>query len=209
MSVKVAVVDYGLGNLHSVVKALAHAGADVIVAEHGSQLAGVDKIVLPGVGAFSDGMTGLTKAGHVEPLIAAAAAGVPMLGICLGAQLMLGHSEEFGSTAGLGIIPGKVVKIPSTGIKVPHVGWAQLAPQQEQVWQAGALRNTPPHTWTYFVHSYHMIPDDVSDLAATVQSGVHQITAAVARGNITGFQFHPEKSGQSGLDMLSAFLFDS
>jgi len=209
MSVKVAIVDYGLGNLHSVVKALAHAGAEVIVAENGEQLAGVDKIVLPGVGAFSDGMAGLLKAGHVEPLKAAAAAGVPILGICLGAQLMLGHSEEFGSTAGLGIIPGKVVKIPAAGIKVPHVGWAQLAPRQEQVWQSGALRKTPPLTWAYFVHSYHMIPDDVNDVAATVQSGAHQITAAVARDNITGFQFHPEKSGQSGLDMLSAFLFDS
>lgn len=209
MSVKVAVVDYGLGNLHSVVKALAHFGADVIVAEHGSQLEGVDKIVLPGVGAFSDGMAGLRKAGHIEPLKAAAASGKPLLGICLGAQLMLGHSEEFGSTEGLGIIPGKVVKIPSEGIKVPHVGWAQLAPQQEHVWKAGVLRKTPPQTWTYFVHSYHMIPDNAADLAATVQSGTHQITAAVARGNITGFQFHPEKSGHSGLDMLSAFLFDS
>lgn len=209
MSVKVAVVDYGLGNLHSVVKALAHAGAEVILAESGAQLAGVDKIVLPGVGAFSDGMAGLRKAGHVEPLQAAAAAGVPMLGICLGAQLMLGHSEEFGSTEGLGIIPGKVVKIPAEGIKVPHVGWARLELRQEHAWQAGALRKTPPQTWTYFVHSYHMIPDEVNDLAATVQSGAHQITAAVARGNITGFQFHPEKSGQSGLDMLSAFLFDS
>lgn len=209
MSVKVAVVDYGLGNLHSVVKALAHAGADVFVAENGEQLAGADKIVLPGVGAFSDGMAGLTKAGHVEPLRAAAASGKPILGICLGAQLMLGRSEEFGITEGLGIIAGKVVKIPGEGIKVPHVGWAQLAPQQEAVWQTGALRKTPPLTWTYFVHSYQMIPDDAKDIAATVQSGAHQITAAVSRGNITGFQFHPEKSGQSGLDMLSAFLFDS
>jgi len=209
MSVRVAVVDYGLGNLHSVVKALAHAGADVFVAENGEQLADADKIVLPGVGAFSDGMAGLMRAGHVEPLRAAAAAGKPILGICLGAQLMLSHSEEFGITEGLGIIAGKVVKIPGEGIKVPHVGWAQLAPQQEAVWQTGALRKTPPLTWTYFVHSYQMIPDDAKDIAATVQSGAHQITAAVSRGNITGFQFHPEKSGQSGLDMLSAFLFDS
>ena len=209
MSVKVAVVDYGLGNLHSVVKALAHLGAEVIVAEHGSQLEGVDKIVLPGVGAFNDGMAGLMKAGHVDPLKAAAAAGKPLLGICLGAQLMLEHSEEFGSTAGLGIIAGKVVKIPGAGIKVPHVGWARLVPQQEHAWKTGPLRQTPPHTWAYFVHSYHMIPDNAEDRAATVLSGPHQITAAVARGNITGFQFHPEKSGQSGLDMLSAFLFDS
>ena len=208
MSVKVAVVDYGLGNLHSVAKALTHLGAEVILAEHGSQLADVDKIVLPGVGAFSDGMAGLHNAGHVEALKAAATAGKPILGICLGAQLMLSQSEEFGTTAGLGLIPGKVIKIPSEGIKVPHVGWAQLEPRQEQAWKQGSLRNTPPQTWTYFVHSYHMQPDDASDVAATVQSGAHQITAAVARGNITGLQFHPEKSGQKGLDMLKAFLFE-
>lgn len=208
MSVKVAVVDYGLGNLHSVAKALAHLGAEVILAEHGAQLADVDKIVLPGVGAFSDGMSGLHNAGHVEALKAAAAAGKPILGICLGAQLMMSQSEEFGVTAGLGLIPGKVVKIPSEGIKVPHVGWAQLEPAQEQAWQTGALRDTPPQTWAYFVHSYQMIPDDAADLAATVHSGPHRITAAVARGSITGFQFHPEKSGQKGLDMLKAFLFD-
>lgn len=208
MSVKVAVVDYGLGNLHSVEKALAHLGAEVILAEHGSQLADVDKIVLPGVGAFSDGMAGLHNAGHVEALKAAAAAGKPILGICLGAQLMLSQSEEFGITEGLGLIPGKVVKIPSAGIKVPHVGWAQLAPSQDAAWTTGALRVTPPQTWTYFVHSYQMIPEDPSDIAATVNSGPHRLTAAVARGNITGFQFHPEKSGQKGLDMLKAFLFD-
>ncbi|MBL9133701.1 MAG: imidazole glycerol phosphate synthase subunit HisH [Verrucomicrobiaceae bacterium] len=207
MSVKVAVVDYGLGNLHSVEKALAHLGAEVIVAESGSQLAGVDKIVLPGVGAFSDGMAGLRKAGHIEPIKAAAAAGTPILGICLGAQLMLSGSEEFGTTEGLGLIPGKVVKIPSEGIKVPHVGWARLEPTQDAAWKTGPLRATPPQTWTYFVHSYHMVPDEAADLAATVHSGPHQITAAVSRANITGFQFHPEKSGQKGLDMLKAFLF--
>lgn len=207
MSVKVAVVDYGLGNLHSVEKALAHLGADVFLAENGSQLAGVDKIVLPGVGAFSDGMAGLRKAGHIEAIKAAAAAGTPLLGICLGAQLMLGQSEEFGTTEGLGLIPGKVVKIPSDGIKVPHVGWARLEKTQEHCWTSGPLRATEPQTWTYFVHSYHMVPDDAADIASTVHSGPHQITAAVSRGNITGFQFHPEKSGQKGLDMLKAFLF--
>jgi glutamine amidotransferase len=207
MSVKVAVVDYGLGNLHSVKKALAHLGADVFLAENGSQLAGVDKIVLPGVGAFSDGMAGLRKAGHIEAIKAAVAAGTPFLGICLGAQLMLDQSEEFGTTEGLGLIPGKVVKIPSVGIKVPHVGWARLEKKQEYCWTIGPLRATAPQTWTYFVHSYHMVPDDAADIASTAHSGPHQITAAVSRGNITGFQFHPEKSGQKGLDMLKAFLF--
>ncbi len=206
MSVKVAVVDYGLGNLHSVVKALMHAGADVIVADHGAQLAGVDKIVLPGVGAFSDGMAGLHKAGHVEPLQTAAAAGVPMLGICLGAQLMLGHSEEFGSTTGLGIIPGKVVKIPSAGIKVPHVGWARLQPCRPQASENGLFRGMFAHAWMYFVHSYHMLPDRVEDLAATIRCGEHEITAVVSHKNIHGFQFHPEKSGECGIHLLNNFV---
>ncbi len=209
MSIKVAVVDYGLGNLHSVVKALAHLGAEVTLAETGEQLQEADKIVLPGVGAFSDGMAGLQKAGHAEAIKEAVAAGKPLLGICLGAQLLLGESEEFGHHQGLGVIPGKVVRLPNEGVKVPHVGWAQLAPKQEAVWKQGTLRKTPAGTWVYFVHSYHMLPERVEDLAATVQSGPHQVTAVVARGNITGFQFHPEKSGQAGLDMLSAFLFDS
>jgi glutamine amidotransferase len=207
VSVKVAVIDYGLGNLHSVEKALAHLGADVFLAESGSQLNGVDKIVLPGVGAFKDGMAGLTKASHVEAIKSAAAAGTPILGICLGAQLMLSQSEEFGAIEGLGLIPGKVVKIPATGIKVPHVGWARLEKNQADCWTSGPLRTTEPRTWAYFVHSYHMVPDDASEIASTVHSGPHQITAAVSRGNITGFQFHPEKSGRKGLDMLRAFLF--
>jgi glutamine amidotransferase len=207
VSVKVAVIDYGLGNLHSVEKALAHLGADVFLAESGSQLTGVDKIVLPGVGAFKDGMAGLRKASHVEAIKAAVAAGTPILGICLGAQLMLSHSEEFGTIEGLGLIPGKVVKIPANGIKVPHVGWARLEKHQEGCWTSGPLRTTEPQTWAYFVHSYHMVPEDALDIASTVHSGPHQITAAVSRGNITGFQFHPEKSGRKGLDMLNAFLF--
>ncbi len=209
MSVRVAVIDYGLGNLHSVEKALAHLGADVFLAERGTQLAGVDKIVLPGVGAFKDGMAGLRKANHIEFIKAAVVVGTPILGICLGAQLMLSQSEEFGIIEGLGLIPGKVVKIPANGIKVPHVGWARLEKNQDDCWTSGPLRTTEPQTWTYFVHSYHMVPDDASDIASTVHSGPHQITAAVSRGNITGFQFHPEKSGRKGLDMLKAFLFAS
>lgn len=203
---KIAVVDYGLGNLHSVEKALAHLGAEVIVAEHGSQLAGADKIVLPGVGAFSDGMAGLQKAGHVEALKAAAAAGTAILGICLGAQLLLTESEEYGLTQGLDLIPGRVVKIPAEGIKVPHVGWARLNPVQRQAWESGTLRNTPEQTWVYFIHSFHMLPARHEDLAATVRCGPHEVTACVAHGNITGFQFHPEKSGEWGIHLLRNFV---
>lgn len=203
---KIAVVDYGLGNLHSVAKALAHLGAEVVMAEEGAQLAAADKIVLPGVGAFRDGMAGLQQRGHVAPLHAAAAAGKPILGICLGAQLLLSESEEFGHTPGLGLIPGRVCKIPAEGVKVPHVGWARLEPSVSEGWKSGPLARTAPGTWTYFVHSFHMIPTDGADLAATVMAGPHRITAAVTRGRIAGLQFHPEKSGQPGLEMIRTFL---
>jgi glutamine amidotransferase len=205
---KIAIVDYGLGNLHSVEKALAYLGAEVVMAESGALLADADKIVLPGVGAFRDGMSGLQARGHVEALQAAAAAYKPILGICLGAQLLLSESEEFGRTRGLGLIPGRVVKIPAEGIKVPHVGWARLQPAQNGCWTSGVLRHTPELMWAYFVHSYHMVPVEAADVAATVVSGPHTITAAVCRGAITGLQFHPEKSGQPGLDMIKAFLMN-
>lgn len=203
---KIAIVDYGLGNLHSVEKALVHLNADVIIAESGTQLATADRIVLPGVGAFRDGMAGLRQRDHVHALKAAALAGRPILGICLGAQLLLSESEEFGVTEGLNLIPGRVVRIPSEGIKVPHVGWARLLPEGTNCWKTGLLRRTPPQTWAYFVHSFHMVPNNPNDLAATVTSGIHSITAAICRGKITGFQFHPEKSGPSGLEMLRAFI---
>lgn len=201
----VTVVDYGLGNLHSVIKALAHVGATVAVAEDAAGIAAAERLVLPGVGAFADGMAGLAARGQVEALRAYAAAGRPLAGICLGAQLLLGESDEFGRHAGLGIIPGRVALIPSAGVKVPHVGWNRLRPGPAG-WAGSALAGTAPGTWAYFVHSYHMLPDDPAAVLATAAHGPHVITAAVRRGAITGFQFHPEKSGQAGLAMLAAFL---
>lgn len=209
MKIRVAIVDYGLGNLHSVEKALEHIGAEVVMAENGAQLSAVDKIVLPGVGAFSDGMAGLRKAGHVEALKTAADVGTPILGICLGAQLMLSQSEEFGITEGLGLIPGRVVGIPTDGIKVPHTGWGRLERRHAHTWEHGPLRLTPELSWAYFVHSFHMLPEREEDLVATVRCGRHHITAVVAHGNITGFQFHPEKSGDAGIHMLRSFVFDA
>jgi glutamine amidotransferase len=208
MSIKVAVVDYGLGNLHSVETALVHLGVQVIVAKNGAQLEKADKILLPGVGAFRDGMEGLHRGGHIEPLKAAAAAGTPLLGICLGAQLMLSRSEEFGHTEGLGLIPGRVVKIPSEGVKVPHVGWARLESVLTQTWKTCPLINTPEGTWVYFVHSFHMLPESAEDVIATAHHGTHKLTACVGKGNVTGFQFHPEKSGTWGIHMLRNFVFE-
>jgi glutamine amidotransferase len=203
----VHLVDYGLGNLHSVIKALNHLGATVTVAEDGAALAGAGLVLLPGVGAFADGMAGLERRGHAAALRAHAAAGRPLAGICLGAQLLLDASEEFGEHAGLGIIPGRVVRIPGAGVKVPHVGWNRLEPAAP--WAGTPLAGTAPGTWGYFVHSFHMVPRDRADVLAVTRHGPHTLTAAVRRGAVTGFQYHPEKSGQAGLAQLAAFLSET
>jgi glutamine amidotransferase len=204
---RVTVVDYGLGNLHSVIKALVYLGAEVSVAEDGAQLASAERVVLPGVGAFPDGMAGLQRRGHIEALRSYAASGRPLAGICLGAQVMLDGSDEFGSHHGLGLIPGRVVRIPSEGVKVPHVGWNRILPYAS--WDRTPLRGTSPGTWAYFVHSYHMMPTTSAHLLAVAKHGSHDITAVIGHGAIIGFQFHPEKSGQPGLAMLTAFLKDT
>lgn len=203
---KVSIVDYGLGNLHSVIKALAHLGGSVETASDAEGIANAERLVLPGVGAFADGMRGLGERGQVQALRDYAASGRPLAGICLGAQLMLSEGREFGAHAGLGIIPGVVERIPDRGVKVPHVGWNRLLPANGRTWAGTPLATTPVATWTYFVHSYQMIPTDPADLLSVVRHGDHTITAAVARGRIIGFQYHPEKSGQSGLAMLREFL---
>ncbi|NJK93068.1 MAG: imidazole glycerol phosphate synthase subunit HisH, partial [Blastochloris sp.] len=187
-------------------KALLHLGAKVSVATQGAELKTADRIILPGVGAFADGMEGLRRAGHDQALREAVDAGKPLLGICLGAQMLLGGSEEFGTYAGLGIIEGQVVRIPESGIKVPHVGWKCLERPEGISWEGTPLALTAEGTWAYFVHSYHMKPTESDQVLAVVRSGDHLITAAIRRGAVTGFQFHPEKSGQAGLDMLRAFL---
>jgi glutamine amidotransferase len=206
MKTHVTIVDYGLGNLHSVQKALAHLGAQVEMAESGAGIERAERLVLPGVGAFSDGMNGLRTRGQVEPLRAYAASGRPLLGICLGAQLLMAESEEFGRHKGLGMIAGRVVEVPREGVKVPHVGWARLQPPPHRDWSGTLLRGTPPGTWAYFVHSFHAVPENPADICAVTRYGPHQITAVVARGRVAGFQFHPEKSGPAGLTMLEAFL---
>ncbi len=206
MKPRVTVVDYGLGNLHSVIKALAFVGAEVDVAGSGAEIARAERLVLPGVGAFADGMAGLRERGQVAALREFAAGGRPFIGICLGAQLLLSESEEFGQSEGLGIIPGRVAMIPAGEAKVPHVGWARLQPPEGRTWAGTLLEQTAAGTWGYFVHSLHCVPTDAADVLATVQPGPHQITAAVRRGRVTGFQFHPEKSGQQGLAILQSFV---
>jgi imidazole glycerol-phosphate synthase subunit HisH len=203
---RVVVIDYGLGNLHSVVKALRHEGAEVVVSQEPSEVRGADRLVLPGVGAFRDGMEGLRSRNLVEPVLEFAATGRPFLGICLGMQLLLGESEEFGHHVGLGIIPGKVVLIPrAPGRKVPHIGWNRIQPAGSG-WADTPLEPLEPGTMTYFVHSYTAVPARDEDRLADADHAGFRISAAVRKANVVGTQFHPEKSGSAGLLVLARYL---
>jgi glutamine amidotransferase len=206
MKPKVTIIDYGAGNLHSVTKAFVRLEAEVEIAETAELVDGARCLILPGVGAFGEGMEGLRKRGLVEPLQRYAASGRPLIGICLGAQLLMEESEEFGRHEGLGIVPGKVTLLPRNGAKIPHVGWRQIYPASDGVWQGSLLEETPLQTWTYFVHSYQCVPADPQHFCALADYGREAITAAVRRDSVVGLQFHPEKSGTSGLAMLRTLL---
>lgn len=205
---RVTIVDYGLGNMHSVAKSFEHLGCEVEIAVDPSLIAKAQRLVLPGVGAFADGMAGLHARNLVPALREYGRQDRPLLGICLGAQLLLESSEEFGRHEGLGIIAGSVRSIPSAGVKIPHVGWARLLPPGDSQGFGGILQEIPSGTWAYFIHSYQMLPAQPEYLSAVCRHGPNTLNASVQRGSIHGTQFHPEKSGQAGLTMLRAFAFE-
>ena len=208
----VAVIDYGVGNLLSVSRGLEHCGAKVVVTSTPEVILSATRVVLPGVGAFANGMLELGKNGLDQVVLEVAAGNTPLLGICLGMQMLFDESEEFGDTRGLGLIPGKVITIPSTTLdnqpqKVPHIGWNSLQlPSGRDNWQNTLLRKIKPGDAVYFVHSYMVSPSDSEDLLADCYYGGKPVSAAVERGNICGTQFHPEKSGEVGLAILESFL---
>jgi imidazole glycerol-phosphate synthase subunit HisH len=204
---RVTVIDYGIGNLHSVVKALRHEGAEVTVTADPRDVPNAERLILPGVGAFPDGMRGLRERGLVEPLRAYAASGRPMLGICLGMQLMMGESEEFGRHEGLGIVPGRVVEIRrEAGFKVPQIGWNRIFAPNGHGWAGTPLSAVEEGAMVYFVHSFTAVPDREEDRLADSLYANQRISAAVRRGRVWGCQFHPEKSGTVGLGILRQFL---
>lgn len=198
-----ALIDYGAGNLRSVLHALKYLQAeDVQVVQNPSELKGVEKIILPGVGAFGAGMQKLHEQKLVEPIREAIADGVPYLGICLGMQFLFDYSDEMGIHEGLGVLSGKVTRFPAfENLKVPHMGWNILNPMQE----SALLENLPDTAYAYFVHSYYCLPEDESDILITVDYGI-TFTAGVEHANVFGVQFHPEKSQQVGLQILRNFL---
>jgi glutamine amidotransferase len=206
----VTIIDYGIGNILSVTRAFEHCGASVLLTDDPKKIIGADYLVLPGVGAFADGMAGLIERGLVEPIKAFAAKERPLLGICLGMQLMLDESEEFGANEGLGLIPGKVVAIPAVGSdgvphKIPHIGWNEITPPEPTSWQNSILEETPIGTPFYFVHSFTAFPEQQYRLADCNYNGV-LISAAIRNRNVYGCQFHPEKSGEAGLKIVTRFL---
>lgn len=203
----VTVVDYGIGNIHSVVKALKHVGASVILTADPDEVTSAARLVVPGVGAFADGMAKLRDRHLDKAVIDHAASGKPLLGICLGMQMLLSQSSEFGNHAGLDIISGSVIPlVPRDGVKVPQIGWNAMYPVGETTWTHPYLRGLPPDPMVYFVHSYTAAPTNEKDRLADADYGGQRVSAAIARDNVVGFQFHPEKSGQLGLDILSRFL---
>ncbi len=198
-----AVIDYGAGNLRSVLHALNYLGVESMrVVHHAHELQGTQKIILPGVGAFAAGMEQLEKQNLVKPLKQMLAAGTPYLGICVGMQFLFDRSEEMGDHAGLGVLQGKVARFPTAeNYKVPHIGWNQLQPARP----SPLMDNIEGDSYAYFVHSYYCVPEQAEDTIVTVDYGL-PFAAAVQRDNIYGVQFHPEKSQRIGLQILSNFL---
>jgi glutamine amidotransferase len=203
----ITIIDYEMGNLRSVEKAFEKLGHVVRVSSNPEDLLATDKIVLPGVGAFRDCINNLRAGGFVEPLLQHVASGKPLLGICVGMQMLFDESEEFGLHQGLGLVPGKVVRFPSgmeeggERLKVPHMGWNNLQIKKP----APIFKDTVDDSFVYFVHSYYCSADNPADVAATCRYGDIEFCAAVWRDNLMATQFHPEKSQAVGLEIFHNF----
>lgn len=209
---EVVVVDYGMGNLLSVRRGLEHCGATVKVTNDHDLILSAKRIVLPGVGAFAQGMAELKQQGLDSVMREVVSRGIPLLGICLGMQMLLDESEEFGVTTGLGLIPGRVVPVPATTTdgrpqKIPHIGWnSLLLPKGRENWTQTLLKDVHSGEDTYFVHSFMASPTNPEHRIADCLYGGMRVSAAIGRESVFGCQFHPEKSGAVGLKILKQFL---
>ncbi|WP_312693682.1 imidazole glycerol phosphate synthase subunit HisH [Caproiciproducens sp.] len=198
----IAVIDYGAGNLQSVVKAFHFIGCDILVTADQDELKQASAAVLPGVGAFGDAMNCLKRSDFINPVLDFIESGKPFLGICLGMQLLFEGSEETPGVNGLGVLKGRIIRIPAeTGLKIPHIGWNSLVVKEN----ASLFRNLEPNPYVYFVHSYYLKAENPDVVSSTTNYGV-EIDASVQRGNLFATQFHPEKSGKTGLQMLKNFV---
>ena len=198
----IAIIDYDAGNIKSVEKALQSLGQDVIITRDEDVLLSADKVILPGVGAFGDAMERLNEYGLVNVIKKIVDKKTPFLGICLGLQLLFDSSEEAPGVRGLGILPGKIVRFPAEcGLKIPQIGWNSLS----QPNKGRLFKGIDDGEFVYFVHSYYLIADDMSDVVATTEYGV-TVHASVERDNVFACQFHPEKSSDVGLRILRNFI---
>ena len=198
----IAIIDYDAGNLKSVEKALLSIGEETIVTRKHDEILAADKVILPGVGAFGDAMRKLKEYGLVDTIHEAVDSGKPFLGICLGLQLLFRRSDESDGVEGLSILPGEILRIPDApGIKIPHIGWNSLEVSEG----ARLFRGLGENPYVYFVHSYYLKADDDSIVAATAEYGGTLIHASVQKDNVYACQFHPEKSGSVGMQILKNF----
>ncbi|MBQ6707938.1 MAG: imidazole glycerol phosphate synthase subunit HisH [Clostridia bacterium] len=197
----IAIVDYGAGNLLSVKKALDFIGAESVITASANEIKNADGVILPGVGSFGNAMESMHESGLVEAVRSVAQSGRPFLGICLGLQLLFESSEESPGVEGLGVLKGKILKIPSDNLKVPHMGWNSLKFKKS----TPLFEGISDGAYVYFVHSYYLSAENISDVSSTTEYGV-TIHASVANGNLFATQFHPEKSGDVGLQMLRNFV---
>lgn len=197
----ITIIDYGMGNLRSVQKAFEKIGAEAKITSNPEELAQATKLLLPGVGAFRDGIQCLKDQSLVEPILEHVKSGKPFMGICLGLQLLFDVSYEDGEYEGLGIIPGKVVRLEDQPeLKIPHIGWNGI----DKVVAHPILEGIPSNEHFYFVHSYYVVPEDESNVVAYTEHGC-RFASIVARDNIFASQFHPEKSQSAGLKLLQNF----
>ena len=197
----IAIIDYGAGNLQSVKKAFDFIGAESVITNDPKVILSADKILLPGVGSFGDAMDSMQKNGLVETVKECALSGKPFLGICLGLQLLFEESEESPGVKGLGIFKGKIKKFSSDmGLKIPHIGWNSLEIKQKDT----LFKDIPENSYVYFVHSYYLHAEDENDIATVTNYGI-DFHSAVGKNNIFATQFHPEKSGDVGLQILRNF----
>jgi glutamine amidotransferase len=199
----IAIIDYGMGNLRSVQKGFERMGHEVVVTNDAKTIMNASKVVLPGVGAFPDCMRNLREYGLIDAVHRTIRSGKPFLGICLGLQLLFTESEEFGISKGLDIIKGRVIRFKGpefVDLKIPHMGWNSISIKR----QVPALQDVPDNSYVYFVHSFHVVPEDKSVIATTTPYGI-EFVSSIWKDNIFAVQFHPEKSQSLGLSILKRF----
>jgi len=199
----IAIIDYGMGNLRSVQKGFERMGHEVVVTNDAKTILDASKVVLPGVGAFPDCMRNLREYGLIDAVHRTIRSGKPFLGICLGLQLLFTESEEFGISKGLDIIKGRVIRFKGpefADLKIPHMGWNSISIKR----QVSALQDVPDNSHVYFVHSFHVVPEDKSVIATTTPYGI-DFVSSIWKDNIFAVQFHPEKSQNLGLSILKRF----